>query len=139
MVEMMRGAAPLLIFLAACSGSDLPTGEANAQPAPKPTPGSGSASAPASGSAAPGAGSGSASAVACPCGDETDRNDERKGPPHDTLTLTKKAFKDLPDWDKDKHAEAVPSFLRSCEKLAALKDSDPVGHDGHGRREGEGR
>ena len=120
---MMRAWA-LLIFLAACSGSDYPTGEASAQPAPAPKAGSGSAT------PAPAAGSGSA---ACACNeDEADRNDDRKGPPHDTLTLTKKTFKDLPAWDADKHAEAVPSFLRSCEKIAALKDGDPMGHDGHG-------
>ncbi len=119
---MMRGALALLVFLTACSGSDYPTGEAIAQPAPKPGSGSGSA-APAAGSAAP---------TICPCDEETDRNDDRKGPPHDTLTLTRKTFKDLPDWDKDKHSEAVPSFLRSCEKLALLKDNEPVGHDGHG-------
>ncbi|MBA2540835.1 MAG: murein transglycosylase A, partial [Deltaproteobacteria bacterium] len=120
---MMRALA-LLIF-AACSGEHYPTGEANAQPVPTPKPAAGSA-------AAPSAGSGSAAPTACPCDDVTDRNDERKDPPHDKLTLTKVAFKDLPAWADDKHAEAVPSFLRSCEKLAVLKDADPVGHDGHG-------
>ncbi len=59
-------------------------------------------------------------------------DDEPQPPPHDTLTLTKAAYKDLPSWVDDKQSEAVPSFLRSCEKLAALKDSDPVGNDGHG-------
>jgi membrane-bound lytic murein transglycosylase A len=121
---MMRVWA-LLIFLAACSGSDYPTGEASAQPAPTPKAGSGSAA------PAPAAGSGSAACV-CSDDDNTDRNDDRKGAPHDELTLTKKAFKDLPGWTDDKHAEAVPSFLRSCEKLNALKDNEPVGHDGHG-------
>lgn len=53
-------------------------------------------------------------------------------PAHDQLKLTKVKYKDLPGWDDDKHSEAVPSFLRSCAKLAVLKDSDPVGHDGHG-------
>ncbi len=121
---MMRAWA-LLIFLTACSGSDLPTGEASAQPAPAPKAGSGSATTPAAGSG---------SATRCPCDDEdtTDRNDDRKGAPRDELTLTKKTFKDLPAWADDKHAEAVPSFLRSCEKLNALKDNEPIGHDGHG-------
>lgn len=53
-------------------------------------------------------------------------------PAHDQLKLTKVSFKDLPGWADDKHAEAVPSFPNSCAKLAALKDDDPVGHDGHG-------
>jgi membrane-bound lytic murein transglycosylase A len=55
-------------------------------------------------------------------------------PAHDQLKLTKVKYKDLPGWEADKHAEAVPSFLNSCAKLAALKDEDPVGHDGHGGR-----
>lgn len=53
-------------------------------------------------------------------------------PKHDQLTLTKTKFADLPGWADDKHAEAVGSFLRSCEKIAAIKDDAPVGHDGHG-------
>jgi membrane-bound lytic murein transglycosylase A len=53
-------------------------------------------------------------------------------PTHDQLTLTKIAFKNLPGWADDKHAEAIPSFLRSCDKLAELKDDEPVGNDGHG-------
>ncbi len=134
---MMRGAAAntcglgvLFTVLTACSGSDYPTGEAAAQPAPKPKDAGSAAGSAAAGS---GAGSGSGAAVgACKDDDDTNRNDERKGPPHDTLTLTKKVFKDLPAWNDDKHAEAVPSFLRSCEKLNALKDNDAVGHDGHG-------
>jgi membrane-bound lytic murein transglycosylase A len=53
-------------------------------------------------------------------------------PAHDQLKLTKVTWKELPGWTDDKVSEAVPSFLKSCVKLAALKDSDPVGHDGHG-------
>jgi membrane-bound lytic murein transglycosylase A len=53
-------------------------------------------------------------------------------PAHDQLKLTKVKWKDLPGWTDDKHSEAVPSFLNSCAKLAALKDDDPIGHDGHG-------
>ena len=52
--------------------------------------------------------------------------------PRDTLTLTEVAFRDLPGWADDHVAEAVPSFLRSCEKLAQLADGAPVGSDGHG-------
>jgi membrane-bound lytic murein transglycosylase A len=57
---------------------------------------------------------------------------EASSPPRDTFTLTKAAFKDLPGWSDDKLAEAIPSFLKSCTKLAELKDDDPVGVDGHG-------
>jgi membrane-bound lytic murein transglycosylase A len=53
-------------------------------------------------------------------------------PSHDQLKLTKVKFKDLPGWPDDRHAEAIPSLLNSCAKLALLKDDDPIGHDGHG-------
>jgi membrane-bound lytic murein transglycosylase A len=53
-------------------------------------------------------------------------------PAHDELALTKVKFAELPGWSDDKLAEAVPSFLASCAKLADLKDDDPVGVDGHG-------
>lgn len=66
-----------------------------------------------------------------PC---TDDEAEAPPPTHDRLTLTKVKFADLPGWADDKHAEAIGSFLRSCEKLAALEDDDPVGYDGHGGR-----
>jgi membrane-bound lytic murein transglycosylase A len=52
--------------------------------------------------------------------------------PHDTLTLTSAAFADLPGWADDKHADAVGSFLRSCEEIGKLADAAPVGQDGHG-------
>jgi membrane-bound lytic murein transglycosylase A len=81
------------------------------------------------------AGATAASATACPVAIAPctcEEPDEVTPPIHDTLTLTRATFKDLPGWIDDKLAEAVPSFLRSCEKLAALKDTDPVGHDGHG-------
>ncbi len=51
---------------------------------------------------------------------------------HDKLTLTKAAFVDLPGWADDRHAEAVLSFLRSCEAIGKLADAAPVGTDGHG-------
>jgi len=53
-------------------------------------------------------------------------------PSHDELTLTKVKYADLPGWQDDKLAEAVPAFLASCAKLSELKDGDPVGVDGHG-------
>jgi membrane-bound lytic murein transglycosylase A len=57
---------------------------------------------------------------------------EGPAPDHDQMTLTKAKFSELPGWADDHLAEAVPSFLRSCERLAELKDTDPVGVDGHG-------
>ncbi len=65
--------------------------------------------------------------------------DSKATPAHDTLTLTKVKFTDLPGWTDDKHAEAIPSFLKSCERLAALKDAAPVGHDGHGGKASQWR
>lgn len=65
----------------------------------------------------------------CPVCPEPEADDKAA---HDVLTLTKVTFADLPGWADDQHAEAVPSFLRSCERLAALADDAPVGHDGHG-------
>src|SRR5688572_10166297 len=53
-------------------------------------------------------------------------------PKHDQLKLTKVKWRDLPGWSDDKHAEAVPAFLKSCAVLAGLPDDDPVGTDGHG-------
>ncbi len=70
-----------------------------------------------------------ASANDCP--PEADKP-QTPSPAHDQLKLTKAKFKDLAGWSDDKLAEAIPSFLNSCAKLAALKDDDPVGHDGHG-------
>ncbi len=59
--------------------------------------------------------------------------------PRDQLTLTRVKFSDLPGWTDDKLSEAVPSFLSSCTALAALKDGDPVGHDGHGGKASQWR
>ena len=52
--------------------------------------------------------------------------------PRDVLTLTKVTFHDLPGWSDDHVAEAVASFLRSCDQLRTLGDDAPVGADGHG-------
>jgi membrane-bound lytic murein transglycosylase A len=80
------------------------------------------------------------SALACPvayaheCTCELDDPTTKPVPPpaHDQLKLKKVKYADLPGWAGDNHGEAVPSFLRSCAQLAKLKDTDPVGHDGHG-------
>ncbi len=74
-------------------------------------------------------------AAADPCTDD-DAPDTKmiEGPKagHDAMTLTRAKFSELPGWTDDKLAEAVPSFMNSCAKLAELKDDDPVGVDGHG-------
>jgi len=71
----------------------------------------------------------------CVCGD----GDQPPAAPKDSLTLTKVKFGDLPGWTDDKLSEAVPSFLRSCAVIAKLKDTDPMGHDGHGGKVGQWR
>lgn len=71
-----------------------------------------------------------AAVASCPC---EDSKVEGTGAPHDTLTLTKVRFADLPGWADDTTlSEAVASFLRSCAQLAKLGDDAPVGTDGHG-------
>jgi membrane-bound lytic murein transglycosylase A len=78
------------------------------------------------------AGSADALATAVPCEPDDAPDAEGAAAQKDTLTLTKVAFTDLPGWADDHHAEAVPSLLNSCAKLAQLAASAPVGHDGHG-------
>ena len=89
--------------------------------------GSGAGSA-GSGADAGAAGADGAAAAACPCPDGA----PDKAGPQDALTLTPATFAELPGWAEDKHADAVPSFLRSCAEIAKLPDAAPVGHDGHG-------
>lgn len=50
----------------------------------------------------------------------------------DVLTLTRVKFSELPEWKSERPAEAIPSFLNSCEIIAKKQDSDPMGVDGHG-------
>ncbi|MBA3394267.1 MAG: MltA domain-containing protein [Deltaproteobacteria bacterium] len=71
-----------------------------------------------------------ASVAACPVCPACEP--EEPAAAHDALTLTKVTYADLPGWPDDRHAEAVPSFLRSCEVLGKLGDDAAVGHDGHG-------
>lgn len=42
------------------------------------------------------------------------------------LTLRAARFADLPAWADDAHAEAIPSFLRSCAVLDKLDDDDDI-------------
>jgi membrane-bound lytic murein transglycosylase A len=43
-------------------------------------------------------------------------------------------FADLPGWRQDRHGEALPAFLASCEKIAALADRAPLGVSAFGGR-----
>ena len=105
-------------MLIACKGSTPPS------PPPPPPP-----AAPPADAAVPVDAAAPQATVNQPC----PGSDEPSGEPeHDTLTLTRATFADLPDWKSDHHAQAVPALVRSCEKIAALKDTDPVGSDGHG-------
>jgi membrane-bound lytic murein transglycosylase A len=113
---------------AAGSGSAVAAGSAAA--------GSGSAVAAAGtgSAAAAGARSGADAACATCSGCESCAPDPAPAAasPHDTLTLTRATFAELPGWADDQHAEALGSFLRSCEQIGKLADTAPVGHDGHG-------
>lgn len=125
---MLRHAYVMLALATAC-GSPAPPASAESNPMPvQPADAGVVATADA---AVPGdAGVPSHMLVTAPC--TADEAAAVQGPPHDALTLTKTAYKDLPGWQDDKLSEAVPSFLRSCEQIARLKDHEPVGHDGHG-------
>jgi membrane-bound lytic murein transglycosylase A len=136
-------AAPAVIAalaLAACRGPESPAGPLPAPGRPvagaPPAPDAGAADASLAGSGAgPAAGAGPLAATP-PCTTEDGAIGsamiEGASAPHDTLALTPVAFGDLPGWTDDDFAGAVPSFLRSCEKLAELPDDAPVGADGHG-------
>jgi membrane-bound lytic murein transglycosylase A len=71
----------------------------------------------------------SADEPSCSCADD---NAAAAAPPRDELKLSRVKFSELPGWTDDHVAEAVPALLASCVKLGELKDSDPVGVDGHG-------
>ncbi len=108
---MCRRAPFLIVLLMACRGSE-PT-IAVAPPTPPACPGP--------------------SVVALPCEDEPGGNTtDAKG--EDALTLVRARFEDLPGWSEDHLAEALPAFLASCEKLAALGDDEPLGVSAYGGR-----
>jgi peptidoglycan lytic transglycosylase A len=129
-------AAGLIAACAACRGAEAPTGPLPsappgpavrdaAPPAPAPPADAGPAAA-----APPDAGA--IAGAAAPCTTDDTTAVEGATTPRDTLSLTRIAFAELPGWTEDPLAEAVPSFLRSCDKLRALGDDAPVGTDGHG-------
>ncbi len=53
----------------------------------------------------------------------------RPPPPIDRVSFAKARFAELDGWADDHHAEALPAFLRSCTRLAALADDAWVGLD----------
>lgn len=70
----------------------------------------------------------------CPCA-EVDPDGLATSPSvRDKLTLERAAFADLPGWNDDHHAEALPAVLASCAKLDELADDAPLGVDGNGGR-----
>jgi membrane-bound lytic murein transglycosylase A len=137
-VRLVRPASSLALVVVAalafagCRGAESPAAPGR-QVAAAPDAGDAGAAAAQAGdaAAAPDAGAGPLAATP-PCTTDDSATIEGASAPHDALTLTQVAFGDLPGWTEDDLAVAVPSFLRSCEKLAELSDDAPVGADGHG-------
>lgn len=125
-------------FTAGCRGAEAPTGplpapdREPAHPGPAPSPPATDAGVIAAADASAGDAAGPGVGTTCPCPTDEITAVEGSTTPRDELTLTRVAFADLPGWVDDSLAEAVPSFLRSCDKLHALADDAPVGTDGHG-------
>ncbi len=55
----------------------------------------------------------------------------------DRLLLTAVEFDLVPGWQDDKLAEVVPALRRSCEHVARLPPSQPIGQDGRGGLAGD--
>lgn len=51
-------------------------------------------------------------------------------PPPARLTLAPAGFQDLPGWAADRHAEAIPVFARSCDRLTRLPPDRALGPEG---------
>lgn len=49
--------------------------------------------------------------------------------PPQRLDLRPASFSDLPDWSRDRAAEALPAFLRSCRRLLAMPAEAAVGRN----------
>ncbi|MEZ4363321.1 MAG: MltA domain-containing protein [Kofleriaceae bacterium] len=73
-----------------------------------------------------------ASCPPCPSADVDPEGRSQSPSVRDKLTLTRVTFAELPGWDDDHHAEALPAVLASCDKLDQLKDRAPLGVDGNG-------
>jgi membrane-bound lytic murein transglycosylase A len=52
----------------------------------------------------------------------------------DALTLQPVRFADVPGWQEDHHADALPALLASCEVIARLADREPLGVSAYGGR-----
>jgi membrane-bound lytic murein transglycosylase A len=61
------------------------------------------------------------------CAPSDDTPDAKTSTGDDSLTLVPARFEDLPGWAEDRHAEAIPAFLASCELTANLADDAPLG------------
>lgn len=53
--------------------------------------------------------------------------EKHPAPLPDRAVLTPSSFADLPGWAGDRHADAVPAFLRSCEKFETLPADRALG------------
>lgn len=48
-------------------------------------------------------------------------------PPEERALLSPVGFEDLPGWNGDRHAEALPALLRSCARLLKQSPDEPLG------------
>jgi membrane-bound lytic murein transglycosylase A len=116
---MMRIAVAVLLVVSACRGSSATAESASPEVDPKcpacpddecpPTP--------------------TPIVLDCEADEQADGESSKSG---EKLSLVKAAFADLPGWEDDELSEAVPAFLRSCEKLADLKNGDKIGVSPYG-------
>jgi len=53
-------------------------------------------------------------------------------PPPDRLSYSPVGFRQLPGWDSDRLAEAVPALRKSCDRLMQLPVGQAIGADGSG-------
>jgi membrane-bound lytic murein transglycosylase A len=70
----------------------------------------------------------------CPCAEVDPEGLATSPSVRDKLTLERVTFAELPGWNDDHHAEAIPAVLASCAKLDELADDAPLGVDGNGGR-----
>ena len=53
-------------------------------------------------------------------------------PPPDRLSYVRVSFEQLPGWDSDRLAEAMPALRKSCDRLTQLPLNQAIGSDGAG-------
>ena len=69
------------------------------------------------------------------CGDKTAPppvSSPSAPPPPDRLAYIPVSFRQLPGWDSDRLAEAVPALRKSCDRLTQLPTGQAIGNDGAG-------